>query len=86
MSSYRIEVKRTAHKVLSSIPLVHAKRIRLAIDGLALNPFPQGHRKLVGSVSKYRTRIGDYRVIYQVENQELIIFVIRIGHRKDIYL
>ncbi len=85
MPLYRIEIKQTARKVLSNIPLAYANRIRCAIDDLATNPFPQGHRKLVGSESKYRIRIGDYRVIYQVENQELVIFVIRIGHRKEIY-
>ena len=57
----------------------------MAIDALASDPFPHGHRKLVGSEAKYRIRVGDYRVVYNVENQELVIFIIRIGHRKDIY-
>lgn len=85
MPSYRIEFKRPARKALAAIQTSQAERIRVAIDALAVDPFPQGHRKLVGSEAKYRIRVGDYRVIYHVENQELVILVIRIGHRKDIY-
>jgi len=85
MPSFRIEFKRPARKALDGIPDIHANRIRVAIDALASDPFPHGHRKLVGSEAKYRIRVGDYRVVYNVENQELVSFIIRIGHRKDIY-
>ncbi|MFM2198954.1 MAG: hypothetical protein RLZZ505_2386 [Verrucomicrobiota bacterium] len=85
MPSYRIEFKRTARKALATIQATHAERIRDSIDSLAADPFPVGHRKLVGAEAKYRIRVGDYRVIYGVENQELVILVIRIGHRKEIY-
>lgn len=85
MPSYRIEFKRPARKALATIQATHAERIRDSIDALAADPFPVGYRKLVGAEAKYRIRVGDYRVIYGVENQELVILVIRIGHRKEIY-
>lgn len=85
MPSYRIEFKRPARKALASIQAAHAERIRVAIDELASQPFPQGYRKLVGSEAKYRIRVGDYRVIYSVDDGEVLIFIIRIGYRKDIY-
>lgn len=85
MPSYRIEFKRAARKALAMIHATHAERIRDSIDALAADPFPVGYRKLVGAETKYRIRVCDYRVIYGVENQELVILVIRIGHRKEIY-
>jgi mRNA interferase RelE/StbE len=85
MPSYRIEFKRAARKALAMIHATHVERIRDSIDALAADPFPVGYRKLVGAEAKYRIRVGDYRVIYGVENQELVILVIRIGHRKEIY-
>jgi mRNA interferase RelE/StbE len=85
MPSYRIEFARAARKALATIQATHAERIRDSIDALAADPFPVGYRKLIGAEAKYRIRVGDYRVIYGVENQELVILVIRIGHRKDIY-
>lgn len=85
MASYRLELKKSAQKEFSKLPAVHSKRISEAIDGLTVDPFPSGFRKLVGSEFKYRIRIGDYRVIYEVREAVLIVFVVKIGHRKDIY-
>ena len=83
--SYRLEFKPTARKSLAKIPTVHADRIRKALDLLGENPLPPGNRKIVGSEAKYRIRIGDYRVIYEIKDNQLVIFIIRIAHRKDIY-
>ncbi len=55
-----------------------------AISNLASNPRPDGYKKLMGRPG-YRIRIGDYRVIYKIEDKILIVFVIDIGHRKNIY-
>lgn len=85
MPSYRIELKRPVRKALAGIQANHAERIRIAVDALAAQPFPQGYRQLVGSEARYRIRVGDYRIIYSVENNILTIFIIKIGHRKDIY-
>ncbi|MEI6706939.1 MAG: type II toxin-antitoxin system RelE/ParE family toxin [Methylococcales bacterium] len=56
------------------------------VDRLAINPYPANTKKLKGSAKAcFRVRTGNYRIIYEVHNQELIIEVIEVGHRKDIY-
>ena len=57
----------------------------LPIEELSENPFPTGSNKLIGSEHTFRIRVSNYRVIYSVENDELIVEVIRVGHRKDVY-
>ena len=60
-------------------------RLRAAIDGLAENARPAGCVKLAGAPDVYRIRVGDYRIIYQVKDAALIVLVLSIGHRRDIY-
>ena len=81
---YSIEVAPSARKALRKLPLPMRRRIQIAIDELADNPFPPGVKKLHGDQA-YRIRVGDYRVIYDVEHRRLIILVIRIGHRREVY-
>ena len=81
---YSIEFVPSARKALRKLPLPIRKRIQVAIDELAENPFPPGVKKLHGE-GGYRIRVGDYRVIYDVEHGRLIVLVIRIGHRREVY-
>ncbi len=60
------------------------ERLRNAILSLATNPHPAGHKKLTGAPG-FRIRVGDYRIIYAVDNGRVIVTVIRIGHRGDVY-
>ena len=60
-------------------------RIDAAILGLAVAPHPPGSKKLQGTGDFYRIRIGDYRVVYQVENERLVVVVVNVAHRRDIY-
>ena len=83
--SYRIEVKARAEKAIATIPNPHRRRIAKAIDGLAGQPRPAGCTKLVGADNAYRIRVGDYRIVYQIEDRVLIVWIIRIAHRKDVY-
>ena len=83
--SYRIEIKLSAIKALAVIPNPHRRRIAKVIDGLAQQPRPVGCTKLIGAETAYRIRVGDYRIIYQIEDRILIVFIIRIAHRKDVY-
>ena len=83
--TYRIEVKPQAEKALARIPHPHRRRIARAIDALAHNPRPAGSAKLAGSDDAYRIRVGDYRIVYQVLDKVLIVYIIRVAHRKDIY-
>ena len=83
--SYRIEIKLSAIKALAAIPNPHRRRIANAIDGLAQQPRPVGCTKLIGAETAYRIRVGDYRIVYQILDRVLIVFIIRIAHRKDVY-
>lgn len=85
MDSYEIEWKRSAVKELKQLPKEIIVRILQAVESLANDPFPAGVKKLVGSKHTYRIREGDYRVIYDVLSNTLVIEIIRVGHRKDVY-
>jgi mRNA interferase RelE/StbE len=83
--AYRIEVKPQAEKALAKIPNPHRRRIAKAIDALARAPRPEGSTKLASADDAYRIRIGDYRVVYVIADKVLIVYIIRVGHCKDIY-
>ncbi len=85
MESYRIEYAKGVDKDLRKIPIRIGDRIVRAIDKLASNPRPPGSVKLVGYELEFRIRVGDYRVIYQIQDSVLIVLVVEVGHRKDIY-
>jgi mRNA interferase RelE/StbE len=85
MASYRIEWKPSALKELRKLPNDAIGRIVVAIEALKNNPFPHGSRKLAGGRSSYRIREGDYRVVYTVAAELLVIEIIRVGHRKNVY-
>jgi mRNA interferase RelE/StbE len=85
MDTYKIEWKRSATKELEKLPRLMISKIVSAVDNLSSDPYPQGVRKLVGTEASYRIRIGDYRVLYNIIENKLIIEVIRVGHRKDVY-
>ena len=82
---YRVEVARRAVKVLENLPRKDQQRIRAAIDLLADNPRPPGCVKLTGEPHTYRVRTGDYRVLYDVLDDRLVVQVIRIANRPDAY-
>lgn len=82
---YSIEFTKTAEKDLRRLPKQVISRIRKAVDALAENPRPHGYKKLVGQQDRYRIRIGDYRIIYNIKDDILVVLVIEIDHRKDIY-
>jgi mRNA interferase RelE/StbE len=85
MASYRIEWKASALKELRKLPKETIGRITAAVEALRENPFPHGSKKLTGSRSSYRLREGMYRVIYTVSGELLLIEIIKVGHRKDVY-
>lgn len=85
MAVYQIEWKPSAVKDLRLLPIEAVARIRKAVETLASNPFPAGTRKLAGARATYRVREGDYRVIYTVATQVLLVEVIKVRHRKDAY-
>jgi mRNA interferase RelE/StbE len=85
MASYKIEWKNSAYKELQKLPRPMIVKVVAAVSDLANDPFPHGVKKLVGSEYTYRIRVGDYRVVYEVFENKLIIEIVRVRHRKDIY-
>ena len=85
MAKYKVVISSSAEKILKKIPQKEVKRIVVAIERLSEHPFPVGSKKLSGYENVFRIRIGTYRIIYEVEGQKLLILILKIGHRKDIY-
>ena len=83
--SYRIEIKRSAAKALKKIPKANGKRIVEKIDSLAESPPNPDTTKMKGDNPFHKVRVGDYRIVYEIQEDVLVILVIKIGHRKDIY-
>ena len=82
---YRIEVKRSAAKAIKKIPKPDQKRISEKIDNLAKNLPNPDITKMKGNNPFHKIRVGDYRIIYEIQDDVLLILIIKIGHRKDIY-
>ena len=85
MASYRVRWKKSAQKELKKLNKDLILKVLEFVKNLAEDPYPDGCRKLRGSQHTYRFRIGDYRVVYDVQSDILTIEIIRIGHRKEIY-
>lgn len=81
---YKVQVERKAQKILAKIPSPYYANIKTAILNLANNPRPQGYKKLKGR-DAFRIRVADYRIIYEIQDDVLLVQVIDLGHRKDIY-
>ncbi len=84
MGKYKLEIKRSAVKVIKSLPSKDLKRILSKIQSLSDNPRPPGSKKLLAQ-EKYRIRCGFYRIIYEIKEKVLIICIIKVGHRKEVY-
>jgi mRNA interferase RelE/StbE len=83
--AYRIEFKDSARRELAALPLAVRKRIDARILALAENPRPHGAEKLTSSDDLYRLRVGDYRVIYQIQDKVLLVVIVKVGHRREVY-
>jgi len=85
VEKYKVSIKRSAVKEIEAIPQKKERqRIIRRIGQLAKNPRPPGSKKLSGN-DKYRVRQGSYRIVYSIEDNELIVLVVKVGHRKDVY-
>ena len=81
---YRIEILRTAHKQLAKIETAFRQRLIEAIRRLSDNPRPPDCRKLTGRPA-WRIRVGDYRVIYEIQDDRLVVLVVALAHRREAY-
>lgn len=83
--TYRIEVAPAAVRQLRKLDPVARRRVQAAIELLADQPRPPGATKLVGGAGEWRVRTGDFRVVYEIHDDVLLVLVVAIGHRREIY-
>ncbi|MEH2383859.1 MAG: type II toxin-antitoxin system RelE/ParE family toxin [Nostoc sp.] len=84
--SYEVKFSRGAKKQFRKLPIDVQQRIQTKINDLAIEPRPNGVKKLQDDDNSYRVRVGDYRVVYEVDDDVLIVTVIKVGHRSEIYI
>ncbi len=84
MASYRLTFKKSVTKDFRSIPKDDVSRILIRIKALANDPRPVGSEKLSGQ-ERYRVRQGVYRIVYELKDEELVITVVKVGHRREVY-
>ena len=83
--SYQIVIPKPAQKQLDNIAKIERDRLILTLRSLADDPRPNGVKKLKGYDNTYRVRVGDYRIIYEIKDRELIVLLLSVSHRKDAY-
>ena len=82
---YRLAFARAARKDLETLPVKVQDRILSAIERLRENAQPNGSKKLKGMADTFRIRVGDYRILYEIHEREVVVLVVRVRHRKDAY-
>jgi mRNA interferase RelE/StbE len=85
MARYEIEISQTAEKQLKKLPRRDQRRVVAAILALGEDPLPRGSRKLSGYDDVFRIRAGRYRIIYSLARRKLLVIILKIGQRKDVY-
>ena len=84
MASYKLLIKPTAGKEIEAVPKQDRRRIVAKITSLSRNPRPPGCEKLSGH-DQYRLRQGNYRILYEIQDLDLVVVVVKVGHRRDVY-
>lgn len=85
MDSYKVEFTKSAKKALDRIPNTVRNQLAVKIYSLKDDPRPDGCKKLKGEKDLYRIRVGNYRVVYLIQDGRLIVVVVKVGHRRDVY-
>jgi mRNA interferase RelE/StbE len=83
--TFHIEFTKSAAKAFKAIPKTDQKRIAKKIESLAKGPPEPAKTKMKGDNPFHRMRVGDYRIIYEIQNKILMILILKIGHRKEVY-
>ena len=84
MASYKLLIKPSAGKEIEALPKPDRRRIVGKITSLSRDPRPPGVEKLSGH-DQYRIRQGDYRILYEIQDSDLVVVVVKVGHRRDVY-
>jgi len=82
---YTVIIRKTAQKQILGLPKIYYDKVKKAILSLESNPRPVGYIKLTGATNIYRIRVGIYRIIYSIEDSQLVIYIFDVEHRKDVY-
>ena len=82
---YTVSLASQATRQLRKLDAAARRRVQAAIDLLADDPRPPKARQIVGGAGEWRVRTGDYRIVYEIRDNELIVLVVAVGHRRDIY-
>ena len=85
VGKYSVELKVSARKELERLPAKLIERIFPKLEGLASDPRPAGCKKLKGGQREWRIRVGDYRVVYTIDDEKLLVSVMRVRHRSEVY-
>lgn len=85
MKQYTVVMPESAEKYFRKIPLNFHAKIKEKVYALGENPRPDGYKKMKGEINTYRIRIGDYRVVYKIQDDKLIVLVVKLGQRNYIY-
>ena len=83
--SYDVRLAPAAVRQLRKLEPAGRRRVQAAIDLLAAEPRPPSARQLVGGAGEWRVRTGDFRIIYEIHDQQLLVLVIKVGHRRDVH-
>jgi mRNA interferase RelE/StbE len=83
--TYQVTIPKAVRKQIDALPLEILERVAEIIQDLAENPRPDGVTKLKGTDRTYRIRVGDYRIVYNIYDKELMIVLIRCQHRREVY-
>ncbi len=83
--TYRVSLTPTAARQLRKFDPHARRRIQAVLELLAVEPRPPAATRLVGGSGEWRVRTGDYRVVYDIEDDKLLVLVLRVGHRREIY-
>lgn len=83
--TYRVTLSPMAGRQLRKLDAQARRRIQAALDVLAEQPRPPSATRLVGGAGEWRVRTGDYRIVYEIEDDRLLVLVLRIGHRREVY-
>ena len=83
--TYEVRLAPTAVRQLRKLDPPGRRRVQAAIDLLAEDPRPPGARQLVGGAGEWRVRTGDFRIVYDIRDGALLVLVVKVGHRRDVY-
>lgn len=82
---YELRFYKRFQKDLNKLPASDQVRVLNAVNALAQTPRPPGCKKIVGTIDAWRIRVGDYRILYEIHDHILLLIVLRLGHRRDVY-